>query len=1440
MTLFVYVTDKCLENAQTYGLQGDVERFKERVELTQSRSLFDPFPSPYLVKKKLGGRQGRLIADYRPSGDHAVIVFLAILIRGNREYGDGFIHNPHEYGEHHFASLVSDSDIACFLAERTRVAPVPPKPEPSNPEYGLLFGAFGHHTDSSAEDLVCESKLWVDSVSQDRIAKQLALFNKPCIQALSLNSGLHFVDVEGKHGWGIWAWRSESRLFLITPSTDTTAQEAKKEAQAMAERFEGQDSTAILQASRRAYPALVLADDELWIDLERDPHANMALSPEESDVLESARRKDDPFPLFISGRAGSGKSTILQYLFADLLFYFLSKMEVRTMAPPIYLTANGELLRVARLFVERMLKSEATFAQEDGARLVAENSDLLDEAFREFQPHLLSLVPADERKIRFALSARVDYARFRRMWIDRFGKIQNAYREFGPDLSWHIVRSYIKGMSSETYLEPEDYAQLPENQLTVTQDAFRLVYDRVWTGWYEQELKEKCLWDDQDLTRYVLDNDLANRIYPAVFCDEAQDFTRIELELLLRLNLFSDRTLRPNDISHVPFAFAGDQFQTLNPTGFQWDSIKASFVEKFIYELDPSRRSGRTDLNFRELKYNYRSTHKIVRFGNHVQALRAALFQLPNIRPQIPWTNEPRSFPVVWFRSNDAMFWKSFRQHSDFVVIIPCNEGEERAFVEGDKVLREHIKIEDGVPINVLSAARAKGREYPAVLVYGFGEQSDVDVISELEGGIGVASNPDRSLPLQYFLNRLYVAVSRPKSRLVIVDTEEGLGRLWESARDVNIEQKVLDCIKNGSEIWGHQIEGMTICKPDELTSEIAVDPLENARAFEADGLARKDTFLLKQAAQAYHNGGDEAKARECRARAFEADGQLFDAGEAYFESGFAIPDGVRCLWRSGRRGWNRLCEQILQYPQIQSEIEFQWAKTATQGFQPDDIVEVVGNFAQRLDENAFVDACVGDSFWRDALNILFEPLFNKSGQPTAKDHLSKLVGSLGRIKAKGLKIPLGPSAHIFNIGQRYAEAIALWEESGDIKHQDYFRAKALVEPYPQRILVLSRLGLIEELLNSYNASPDTLLTSEQATAIADALCVEKRLPEAYSFAWNAGVAGAMLRVSLAAYREGDRQLATAALHAGFVLLVRQAQWETLTTFAMSLEFAPAPEWKEEEIKEWVESEAERLQVLLVKAMARSSELSDATAHIQRPFSDFLRLKLRSKSGEWRLHFSITEAGAAFERGGRFTDAISFYESVIKGKSSKVEKQFASARWLVCKQRQLEHERMQGSATKINIVESDLRKAMQTMQLKTLPDLPAFPTLPEFPMPSPGLERHGELPVVSPSSEELAPPEPPEFSEVLPDEVTMQIGEFRIILSRKNDRCNIEHKESRVTAFLKINERKCGGGEVEFVPDSDGRWRCEAWKLFVTFPESLGQPVLLTLPDLGIQVRFHP
>lgn len=1424
MTLFVLVTDKCTADADTHGLASEVDRFRDRVETSQATSLFDPFPPPYLVKKKLGGRQGRLIAELRQAGDHAVIVFLAILIRGSRAYEDEFARDPHEYGRHHFSGLVPDEMVQRYVAERTRVAPLPPKQKPTEAEDSFLYGAFAHHNNSGTDDLVCETALWVEGVSQERVSKQLALFRDPCLAALTKESGLHFIPIASKAGWGIWALRSEGRLVLITPVTDATASQGERQAKEIEQRLKDKGSLEVLRASRRAYPALIFADDELWIDLEKEPVANMALSPEESEVLESTRTAQQPFPLFINGRAGSGKSTILQYLFADLLFYYLRTPELRGTAPPLYLTANGELLRVAKAFVERLLKSEATFAQEDGARLVEENRALLDDAFREFQPHLLSLVPPELRAKRFAASGRVDYPRFRKMWQERFERDPRALADFGPDLSWHIIRSYIKGMSSEEFLEPSDYAQLPDNQLTVTGEAYRLVFDKVWTGWYARELEDKGLWDDQDLTRYVLDNDLPKRIYPAIFCDEAQDFTRIELELLLRLNLFSERSLPPNQICRVPFAFAGDQFQTLNPTGFRWDSIKASFVEKFIFELDPARRSGRTDLNYCELEYNYRSTQKIVRFSNLVQAMRAALFRLPDIKPQYPWAEGLPSFPVSWFRANDAAFWKAFGEHAGFVVIIPCNEGEEREFVEKDSVLKEHIRIDDGVPVNVLSAGRAKGREYPAVLVYGFGAHSDTNITKQLfDVADSDSGQSDKSLPLQYFINRLYVAVSRPKTRLVIVDSDEGFKRLWECARDDGLESQLHARIRRGSEVWSSQTEGMTAGETEDITRDTAVDPLENAQAFEQDGLARRDPFLLRQAAQAYRSGNNIPRARECRARSLEFEGRWYEAAEAFFEAGFAA-DGLRCHWRAGKKGWARLLERFGQNPQLQSEFEFQWARAAVQTTLPDHVVELVKSLANRLEQQPkFAESCVGDPIWRDALEAALAPHFDAGRTRATPEQLQRLVPGLEALRERGVVLPSRIAAHLFYLGERYREAVALWEESGETKHPDYLRAKGLIEPYPARVISLQRANLWSEIVASFDAATDTALNAEQASAVVAALVAKERLQDAYDLSWKIGSSGPMLHVASSAFGRGNQELAGKALHASMILLVREANWEPIAAFAKSRVFAPDATWSGDRIKAWVVSQSDALENLLVRSLARSPDLTGAPAHVQKVLAESLSRIFQKKNFFETGDVTILEAGAAIERTERFTEGLAYYEGLVKRKLSPEEQRFAQERWLMVKRRHLEHEKSHRSK-RASAVLQELERAKEASHIKNLDRIAEYADAGDLDWPKQPALAAPET-TASPNAQ-------------LPDQVSMRLGLFEIVFSRAKGRCNITHTETMETAWVKVADRQFGG-EVAFQSGVDGEWLCAPWDLAVVFPKVKSDPITLSMKKLGLHIRLE-
>ena len=156
-----------------------------------------------------------------------------------------------------------------------------------------------------------------------------------------------------------------------------------------------------------------------------------------------------------------------------------------------------------------------------------------------------------------------------------------------------------------------------------------------------------------------------------------------------------------------------------------------------------------------------------------------------------------------------------------------------------------------------------------------------------------------------------------------------------------------------------------------------------------------------------------------------------------------------------------------------------------------------------------------------------------------------------------------------------------------------------------------------------------------------------------------------MLRLVAPALQRHDSIAARRALHHGLILLVRQNQWEPLTRFASSLEFIPGPEWKGKRAYNLCEDRGRFTAGLLVRSLARSESLPQATRDVQQRLGSFFRKYLRVKDGSWRSHLSVVEAGAAIERGGRFTDALSFYEAVESDSSfDATDKLFARQRWL--------------------------------------------------------------------------------------------------------------------------------------------------------------------------------
>lgn len=542
----------------------------------------------------------------------------------------------------------------------------------------------------NADEFICESEDWLRALADQRIKDRLVLLCEGLTEIVNTKpeSTTHKVrEYEVVYRW----LPALNKLFLAGIASGAA------EKKTIAARYDtlltkppnGITEEEILRNSARAYPSVLLADPDVWMDIQKDNESNLALSPEETDVLESVHSNEGGYPIFINGRAGSGKSTILYYLFADYVNLYLELQEEgNEVHTPILLSCSHDLKRQAQKTVSNLIKCNPRWGGMD-----SKIPDVPDACFQEFRTFLLGLLPTEEEAGRFSDAKYIDYARFRRMWQVHFAK-HKRLKEIGPDLSWHVIRTYIKGTNSEDYLEPEDYGHLPRKQKTVSLEAFSTVYEIVWDAWYRAICEDEDCWDDQDLARHVFESDLATPRYPAVFCDEAQDFTRVELDLIFRLCLFTDRKLKHEDIRRVPFAFAGDPFQTLNPTGFRWDAIQALYHDKLVDTLGENLYS-KISLNYKELSLNYRSTKNVVKLCNLIQAFRAAVFDIPTLKPQQTWQTEEASPMPVWFDRSKPNDWSQLSEEKDVTVIVPCMLNEEQEFVEKDEYLKSVVQTDE-------------------------------------------------------------------------------------------------------------------------------------------------------------------------------------------------------------------------------------------------------------------------------------------------------------------------------------------------------------------------------------------------------------------------------------------------------------------------------------------------------------------------------------------------------------------------------------------------------------------------------------------------------------------------------------------------------------------------------------------------------------------------
>ena len=1291
-TYYTYVTPACERDAIKHGVTEAIERLAKKLEQDQGTHILNDFPGPYLTKKL--GRQGRLVIEKHAFDDDVVLCFARYLIRGGNEY-DAFYNDPISFHQR----TAAEKDALYDYLQSRKVRPIPRKAGPTDREFPYLDALAGEHY--TEDGTVLESYDWferaTDEANRSLLARYFELVQALVIDPPSQSERVRYHSERPDVGVLFRYYSDYQKLFLAAPLRTSDDQDEARlvEKYEALLRAESVSETDLLKQSRRAYPSIIALDESTWIGVQSSVEANLALSYEEEAILESIMRPSTDsaarYPLFINGRPGSGKSTVLQYLFSEHLAHHLAlPADQRMPHPPLYLTYSDSLLDQAKTAAEDILTCGAAMATRNSLSMLdsAEIKEVLTQSFQNFRSFLLSLL-SNERRSLFSPVTHVDFGRFSKLWEQRRKRLPDASaRQITPELGWHAIRTYIQGMRTDPSddVDPDVYSkEMPRDLRSLTDETFRIIYDHVWLKWYLPLREQNKFWDDQDLAREVLKADLELARYPALFCDEAQDFTHLELELIQRLCIFSVREVPPYLLRNVPYAFAGDPFQTLNPTGFNWSATQASFHNNITQQLDAAGEA-KLQFNFQELTYNYRSSESIVKLCNLVQLVRGVILAVPGLKPQQTWPSRLAVSPV-WFRQEDVGSLAAIREQEELVIVVPCQENGEKEYVQRDEFLRSIAP--NATERNILSPARAKGLEFDRVLLYGFGDYAAATfpgLMHCISRAVQPEMDAETRLPWEYFFNQLYVAVSRARKRLFIMESCAGKA-FWEFAEGQG-PRRFLKAYAS-SDLWSTEAIGGMAPGDERSWADDRDDPLELAKRWEQQGQAQQDSHLMRLARSNYERAGYPERAQLCEAFSFEFDQDYATAGER-FELLRRPDDACRCFWSA--KEFERVLTLARDFPELSGEVMV--SASAFLGSDSPSVADVA-DVLQRISGVSRLDASrVRGTFvaWEFLFQRIIETIEELAEAAEARPAFSgELVENLlDKLRLVGFSTQQFPGiASLWFHSGKPRKAIEHWEMAGlpSKKEPEWLiRARAETEEFPASLVYLNRLNDNQGIVSAWRKAgqpisigPHATVVLSAATAIADWDAVKELVV--------AGCALSVVVESLAAM-SGEHLaelmgVIPLALLQGFEA---ENRWDALVRFAETQDVAERP------LAEIIESagvkwDSEQLIALAVRVLGSSEALSEATGKDQKIVSEFLRRHLvvlradsKDRIGVLRKlhqHVRLVEAGAAFERAYRLTFALEYYEQWFPEKSfgnsnlkgTDADLAFARRRWIVCKNR---------------------------------------------------------------------------------------------------------------------------------------------------------------------------
>ena len=281
---------------------------KSEVELQVSKNV-SPYAGKYLVAKFPGiSSRPTFVWDPWVKGDATLYVLRAAYVHSDydkevtKQNQEAWI-NKYQVSEEEEKEI--EDILLSMISSDTEYIPRELKGF-SESEYGFISNPL-EINHKLFEETIYETEEWVDFIKNDNENFSDFYNSAEVIESYIVE---HLDDPDG---WQYITFKDKI-IFIYHDGKDWVLADIQKY-------DEHVDYNGILTNKkkpavfRRGYPWTFLNDKDEWRDMELEKKSNMVLSEEQVGIVSG----DILYPLFITGRAGSGKSTALQYLFAEII-----------------------------------------------------------------------------------------------------------------------------------------------------------------------------------------------------------------------------------------------------------------------------------------------------------------------------------------------------------------------------------------------------------------------------------------------------------------------------------------------------------------------------------------------------------------------------------------------------------------------------------------------------------------------------------------------------------------------------------------------------------------------------------------------------------------------------------------------------------------------------------------------------------------------------------------------------------------------------------------------------------------------------------------------------------------------------------------------------------------------------------------------------------------